>query len=228
MPYWEEFLYEGEAHVSVAAVLRTLPVEWECGCMLQKCGACAMRINGVPRLACGAFLDELATSAHVVQVEPLSKFPVVRDLVVDRSAIQAVLRQMRLWLEGEPERSAPTREARYQSAKCLQCGCCLEVCPNFSVEGDFAGALSAVNAFRLLDEELKTGDPVHAAAGRTSKGTLSSHGEELAGEYRRHYYAGCGHSLACHNICPIDLPVEELLIRSNAMAVWHKRRKRKG
>ena len=33
------------------------------------------------------------------------------------------------------------------------CGCCLEVCPNFSANGTFAGAVAAVNAFRILNEE---------------------------------------------------------------------------
>ena len=39
---------------------------------------------------------------------------------------------------------------------------------------------------------------------------------------RRNYFEGCGKSLSCHDICPIGLPVEELLVRSNAAAVWGK------
>ena len=49
--------------------------------------------------------------------------------------------------------SSWTHEPRYQSARCLMCGCCLEVCPNFSANGTFAGAVAAVNAFRILNEE---------------------------------------------------------------------------
>ena len=91
---------DGSADASVAAVLNELngrmpltdasgnlaePISWECGCMVRKCGACAMRINGVPRLACSVFLNTL--KGTTVTLEPLSKFPLVKDLVVDRSIL---------------------------------------------------------------------------------------------------------------------------------------------
>ena len=70
-PCWQEFSFEGSADTSIASVLNELnhrsplceksgtvvsPIAWECGCMIRKCGACAMRINGLPRLACSVFL----------------------------------------------------------------------------------------------------------------------------------------------------------------------------
>lgn len=85
------------------------------------------------------------------------------------------------------------------------CGCCLEVCPNFSASGTFAGAVAAVNAFRILNEEQE-----------------STHLNEISAEYKKKYFEGCGKSLSCHDICPIGLSVEELLVRSNAAAVWGK------
>ena len=51
--------------------------------MVRKCGACAMLINERPRLACSTFLHTLKGST--ITLEPLSKFPLVRDLIVDRS-----------------------------------------------------------------------------------------------------------------------------------------------
>lgn len=94
---------------------------------------------------------------------------------------------------------------RYQSARCLMCGCCLEVCPNFDFGKDFAGAIAPVNAYRILNEEQDT-----------------SHHEQIAEKYRKHYFEGCGKSLSCQNICPAGIPVEELMVRSNAAAVWKK------
>ena len=67
--------------------------------MIRKCGACAMRINGLPRLACSVFLRDCKGS--VVTLEPLSKFPLVKDLVVDRSVIFEALKRTKLWLEGD-------------------------------------------------------------------------------------------------------------------------------
>ena len=98
-----------------------------------------------------------------------------------------------------------THEIRYQSARCLMCGCCLEVCPNFDFGKDFAGAIAPVNTYRILNEEQDT-----------------SHHEQIAEKYRKHYFEGCGKSLSCQNICPAGIPVEELMVRSNAAAVWKK------
>ena len=216
--YWQEFEFDGSKNSSVANVLKELnsrtplkdnsgnivtPISWECSCMVRKCGACAMLINERPRLACSTFLHTLKGST--ITLEPLSKFPLVRDLIVDRSNLFENLKKLNLWLESEAYMSSWTHEQRYQSARCLMCGCCLEVCPNFSANGTFAGTVAAVNAFRILNEEQE-----------------STHLNEISAEYKKKYFEGCGKSLSCHDICPIGLPVEELLVRSNAAAVWGK------
>ena len=162
-----------------------------------------MRINGIPRLACSTFLGSLKGKKLIL--EPLSKFPLVKDLIVDRSAIFKKLEQVSIWLEDSPFMSEQTKVQRYKSASCIMCGCCLEVCPNFTADNDFAGAVAAVNAYRILDEEQNI-----------------AHKSELSEKYRKHYYEQCGKSLACHDICPIGLPVEELIVRSNAAAVWKR------
>lgn len=162
-PFWQEFEIEAEGELSIAAVLNELnarqkltdksgkeaePISWECGCMVKKCGACAMRINGLPELACSTFLQSL--KGKVIVLEPLSKFPVVKDLIVDRSVVFENLKKINLWLESDAYMTEYTHEIRYQSARCLMCGCCLEVCPNFDFGKDFAGAIAPVNAYRIL------------------------------------------------------------------------------
>ncbi|MFR8283020.1 MAG: 4Fe-4S dicluster domain-containing protein [Faecalibacterium sp.] len=73
--------------------------------------------------------------------------------------------------------------------KCLLCGCCLEVCPNFDPNSEFAGAVLPVNAYRILNEEQDI-----------------AHQTELANAYRQLYFEGCGKSLACQDICPARNP----------------------
>ena len=214
---WQEFAYEGHESDSVAAALRELnartpltdlegreapPVRWECGCACGKCGACAMRVNGLPTLACKAFLGPLG---QTVTLEPLSKFPLVADLVVDRGVIFEQLKKIHLWLSGAAVTREKTHELRFQSSRCLMCGCCLEICPNFR-GGGFAGALAAVGAYRMFNQE---SDEAHRA--------------EAAKRYVASYYSGCGTSLACRAICPAGIPVDELISRSNAAAVWRRR-----
>lgn len=215
---WQEFAYEGHESDSVAAALRELnartpltdlegreapPVRWECGCACGKCGACAMRVNSLPTLACKAFLGPLG---QTVTLEPLSKFPLVADLVVDRGVIFEQLKKIHLWLSGAAVTREKTHELRFQSSRCLMCGCCLEICPNFRAGGGFAGALAAVGAYRMFNQE---SDEAHRA--------------EAAKRYVASYYSGCGTSLACRAICPAGIPVDELVSRSNAAAVWRRR-----
>ena len=98
--YWQSFTYNGPEHVTVSAILDALNytddlfdtegkpadrIRWECSCMQAVCGGCAMVINGVPALACATYADNVKGKELVL--EPLSKFPVIADLIVDRSVI---------------------------------------------------------------------------------------------------------------------------------------------
>ena len=209
-PYWQSFAYEPEEGETVATALTRLnerpelrqdPIRWECSCLQRKCGACAMVVNGRPGLACDT---RLSGYKKAVRLEPLRKFPVVADLLVDRSALYDNLRTMRLWFGDEALPSQRASEVGYEASRCLQCGWCLEVCPNFDPDGAFFGMAAGVPATRLLAEL--------PASGR----------EELSRLYREHVYEGCGKSLACRNICPADIDIGEMLVNSNAAAVWKR------
>lgn len=177
------------------------PVRWESGCLQKKCGACAMLINGRPRLACDSFLKDFAKKGTVM-LEPLSKFPVVADLIVDRSIMMENLKTLRVWSdEAVPVREKKTADV-YDAASCLQCGCCLEVCPNFFSGGDFLGAAGFVPNARLL-----------LIASREERSRVKA-------AYKKHVYNGCGKSLACENICPAGIDINRLLSKSNALELW--------
>ena len=177
-------------------------IAWECSCLQKKCGACAMRINGVPGLACDAKLSEMP--GGVVRLEPLKKFPVVADLIVDRNALYDNLEQVHAWLDREVSLREAQAELAYEGARCLQCGCCLEVCPNFMPGGAFAGAAALAPLSRLIAE------------------LSPSKREEVYRLYTRRVFEGCGKSLACRDVCPAGLDVEKLLVNSNAIAVWKR------
>lgn len=218
--YRQTFVFEtDDGQATVATALRelnsrpqlvdidgdpALPIRWECSCLQKKCGACAMVINGVPRVACDARLVKLR--GERITLEPLRKFPVIADLMVDRDAIFDRLGELETFLDDEVE--LPTHrnasEAAYEASRCLQCGCCLEVCPNFSTQGAFGGMSAMAPLARLLAETPK------GAPGRKA----------LATSYKQAVYAGCGKSLACRSICPAGIDIARLMSRSNAAAVW--------
>lgn len=208
-PYWQEFQYTGSRNVSVAHVLDVLNdtddltdihgdtvrrIRWECSCMQKICGACAMIICGKPALACDTFLSELKTEELVL--EPLSKFPVISDLIVDRSIIQQNLVQAGMYEIPGTSAAPNLQEHRYQISKCLKCGLCLEVCPNYHRGEQFYGAILANDAFLLYSR----------------KGERK---QEIRKAYRKHFENGCSTSLACMEICPMKMETLSSIARMN-------------
>ncbi len=180
-------------------------IRWEHSCLQKKCGACAMVIDGRPRLACDAFLREFSRKG-TVSIEPLRKFPVVADLIVDRSILYENLKVIKAWMHGDAASTgkAEDRNLAFEASRCLLCGCCLEVCPNFAPGERFFGAASFSIVSRLLLE------------------LPEESRKELRKTYMRHIYAGCGKSLACRDVCPAGIDTEKLLSRSNAVALFRR------
>lgn len=206
-----------DTEMTVATLLKTLnatpsltdidtkpveKIEWECSCLQKKCGACAMRINGRPRLACDTKLIEFKNGRIIL--EPLKKFPVVCDLIVDRSVMFENLKNIGLWLEKEARHTERGEDISYEASRCLQCGCCLEVCPNFIPGEEFYSAASFVPTARILSELPK----------KDKADILKAYVEKV--------YKGCGKSLSCRDICPAGIDIEHLLINNNAVAVWKR------
>ena len=167
-----------------------------------------MLINGRARLACDSFLKEYVnrkTKEGRIRLEPLKKFPVVADLIADRSIMFDNLRTLKVWLDEEVNVQEKAIDNAYEASRCLQCGCCLEVCPNFYPEGDFVSAAGFVPNARLLSELSEDGrDKVRAL-------------------YKEHVYDGCAKSLACQKVCPAGIDMDHILSRSNAISIWRRK-----
>ena len=74
---------------------QTTPITYDSNCLEEICGSCAMLINGKARMACSALVDKLE---QPIKLEPFSKFPVVRDLSVDRSVLFENLKRVKAWV----------------------------------------------------------------------------------------------------------------------------------
>jgi succinate dehydrogenase / fumarate reductase iron-sulfur subunit len=219
--YWQdiEFYCEESSNETIATALTAInqrtdtvdasgnpvgEIGWECSCLQKKCGACAMVINGKPGLACDTFLKNYKAKSPIV-LQPLRKFPVVRDLIVDRSVLRENLKAVHGWMEGKAAYVDEKQNDRmYDASRCLQCGCCLEVCPNFCAGDSFIGAAGAIPVSRII----------HA--------TDSGAGKELKMAYDRQVYRECGKSLACMDVCPAHIDIGRTLSSTNALAVWKK------
>src|SRR5690349_22644333 len=98
--YWETFAIPYRRNLNVISALmeirknpitiegkQTTPPVWDMSCLEQVCGICTMVIDGKVRQSCSALIDDLLleSSGETVTLQPMSKFPNVRDLKVDRS-----------------------------------------------------------------------------------------------------------------------------------------------
>ena len=152
--YWERHRIDYEPEMNVISVLQRVaaqattaegkpvpPVAWECNCLEEVCGACTMVINGRVRQACSALVDRLLEqNPSEIELSPMSKFPVLRDLVVERKRLFRALITTKSWIPVDgyydmgpgPKQSPKMQEQAYPLSECMSCGCCLEACPQYA------------------------------------------------------------------------------------------------
>ncbi len=117
------------------------PVAYDANCLEEVCGSCTMVINGRVRQACSALVDRLlAEVPDEIELQPMTKFPVIRDLCVDRRRLFRALEKLQAWIPVDgyydmgpgPRQSPEQQETAYPLSECMSCGCCLDACPQYS------------------------------------------------------------------------------------------------
>jgi succinate dehydrogenase / fumarate reductase iron-sulfur subunit len=211
---WEEFSVPYRPNMNIISCLQyiaahpittdgqqsTSPV-WEAGCLEEVCGACTMIINGRVRQACSTLVDRLGEPGEPITLQPMTKFPLVRDLMVDRSRIFNDLKKIEAWvpIDGTydlgpgPTMSQAMQEQRYPLSRCITCGCCLEACPQYTPANKFVGA-AVISQVRLFNDH-----PTGAALKKERLETMMGEGG----------VADCGKAGNCVEVCPKDIPLLE-------------------
>jgi len=200
---------------------RTTPVVWDSGCLEEVCGACTMVINGKVRQSCSCLIDEYAPAeGDTITLEPMTKFPVVRDLWVDRSRLFRNLERVKAWvpidgtynLGAGPKESPETQESRYVMSTCMSCGCCLDACPQFTLVDDpedwdtsFIGA-HAISQARLFNEH------------DTGKRLKTQRLDTLMGPGG---VSDCGNAQNCVKVCPKNIPLTESIAAIGRAVTFH-------
>jgi len=208
-PYWERYSIPYQPRQNVISVLmemakdpktvegkRTSPVVYDRACLEEVCGSCAMRINGVSRMACTALIDALD---QPIRLEPMAKFPVRRDLSVDRGVMFEALKRVRAWvpIDGThdlgpgPRMAEAQRQQAYEYSKCITCGNCLDVCPQVNGRSNFIGAAAIAQA-RLFN--------AHPTGAMNAEERI----EALMGDGG---VDDCGNAQNCVRICPKSIPL---------------------
>jgi len=169
------------------------PVAFDSDCREGICGACGLVVDGRPhgpRPGTTTCLLPMRTfrDGATITLEPFrtGAFPVVRDLVVDRSALDRVMRAggyVSVRVGSAPEANAlpvgrAVAERALDAAECIGCGACVAACPNGSA-ALFVGA--KITHLGLLPqgqpERTRRSLAMVAAADREGFGGCSLHGE---------------------------------------------------
>ncbi len=209
----EEFEVDGRAGMTVLDALAALrrspttadgravaPVAFEGSCREGTCGGCTMLIGGVARLACTTLVRDASRNGKPIVVAPLSRFPVVRDLIVDRARFEESVARVGGFIVADDRGASPAPTARVNAlrfalAACNGCGACLEACPQWGEHSDFVGpaALAAARSANLhpvgaLDRDARL-DAVMQPGG----------------------VSDCGKAQSCVEVCPSGVPLTEAM-----------------
>lgn len=227
---WESFEVHYEPGMNVTTVLQriaahpettdhhhTTPVAYDACCLEEVCGACTMVINNRVRQACSALVDNLlADNPGEIELRPMSKFPVVRDLLVNRKPMFEALKRVKAWVRvdgyhelGAGPRIAPReQDEAYALARCMTCGCCVEACPQFNDRSTFIGPAAISQAI------LFNSHPTGAVEKDARLEVLSGQGGIV----------DCGNSQNCVKVCPKDIPLTDSIAKAGRDTTLYKLR----
>ncbi|WP_283135542.1 succinate dehydrogenase/fumarate reductase iron-sulfur subunit [Rhizohabitans arisaemae] len=188
------------------------PIAFDHDCREGICGMCGLVINGVPHgeqratTTCQLHMRHFKDGDTIV-IEPwrAAPFPVVKDLVVDRSAFDRIIEAG--GYVSVPTGSAPDAHAvpvpkasadtAFDAATCIGCGACVAACPN--------GSASLFTAAKITHLGLlPQGQPERARRARAMVETA----DELG-------FGGCTNIGECTAVCPKGIPLATIA-RMNA------------
>jgi fumarate reductase iron-sulfur subunit len=169
-------------------------------CRAGICGSCAMMVNGRPTLACRTLTRDVGPD---ITLAPLPVFELIGDLSVNTGKwMRGTSERLQAWLHGDAkardinrleERMEPElAEQLNELDRCVECGCCVASCGTARMRPDFIGAvgMAKIARFRLDPRDKRTDDDYYELVG-TDDGVF-----------------GCMSLLACHDVCPKDLPLQ--------------------
>jgi len=135
-PRYETYSVAGADNMRVLDVIRSIyanqagDLAFQFACRIGRCGTCAVKVNGVPVLACQE------RCVPEMRIEPLTPFPVIRDLVIDRTEIEARYTDLELVPTQQPATAEYPLPMNPQVAEkighldsCLACMICVSACP---------------------------------------------------------------------------------------------------
>ena len=182
-------------------------------CRMASCGSCGMKINGIPRLACYTNVSEMESG--VISCEPLTNFPLIRDLVTDfhqffshHKSVRPYIINQNADLRDRKELSEFIQSPRdvdeyLQSSYCIKCGLCYSACPTVATDTKFPGPQALAQAYRYSADTRDTGSR-----------------EDMKAIDDKHGIWRCHFAGSCSSVCPkgVDPALGIQLLRGHMMS----------
>ncbi len=181
------------------------PVAFDYDCREGICGACSLVINGIPHgpqkatTTCQLYMRKFNDNEEI-WIEPwrASAFPVIRDLVVDRSAYDRILQAggfISVRTGSAPDGntfpvSKENADRVFTSATCIGCGACAAACPNASASLFVAAKISHLGL-------LPQGQPERNSRIQTMLAQMEEEG-----------FGFCSNHRECEVVCPKEINID--------------------
>ena len=188
-------------------------------CAHGVCGSDAMRINGQDRLACKTLVKDVAESdgAEVI-IDPLTHFPIQRDLIVDQTSFFKKYRSIKPYLiNDEPvpaKERIQTQEERMafdDTTNCILCSACFSACPVLEENPDFLGPAIVAQAFRFLADSRDMGFEERLPVLDHPDGVWP-----------------CQNHFQCTRVCPRGIKITKRINETKKMITQHRERNESG
>lgn len=181
------------------------PITFDHDCREGICGTCSMMVNGQahgPRertTTCQLHMREF-TDGDVIVVEPwrATAFPVIQDLMIDRSAFDRIIQAggyISVNTGSAPEANMlpvpkETADAAFDGATCIGCGACVAQCPNSAGQLFTAAKIGHLNL-------LPQGQPEH-----------DERAVSMVEQMESELFGSCSNFRECEAVCPKGISID--------------------
>lgn len=204
-PHFREYKLEETDSMTIFIALNLIrekqdpDLSFDFVCRAGICGSCAMMINGRPRLACRTLTKDYPST---ITLMPMPAFKLIKDLSVNTGVwFAGMTKRVESWIHtneetdiSKLEKPIDPQEAQdvFELDRCIECGCCVASCATKLMREDFIGAagMNRVVRFMIDSHDNRSDEDYYELVGNDD------------GVF------GCMSLVACHDVCPKNLPLQ--------------------